>query len=106
MAEIHARRAFVVNSAAVPARKRRNPIAIVIRVAVVTVAFGVLGLAFGGLLGIIAISVINLAGEPTNMSMVLFTGAMPGAVIGALVGLVVIVRSETRAAGTRATEGA
>jgi hypothetical protein len=97
MAEIHARGAFVVNSAAVPARKRANPIAILIRVVVVTVAFGVLGLAFGGLLGIIAISVINLAGETTDMSMALFAGAMPGAVIGVLVGLVVIVRSEHRA---------
>ena len=86
-----------MNSAAVPARKRANPIAILIRVVVVTVAFGVLGLAFGGLLGIIAISVINLAGAPTDMSMALFAGAMPGAVIGALVGLVVIVRSERRA---------
>ena len=97
MAEIHARGAFVVNSAAVPARKRANPIAILIRVVVVTFAFGVLGFAFGGLLGIIAISVINLAGAPTDMSMALFAGAMPGAVIGALVGLVVIVRSERRA---------
>lgn len=86
-----------MNSAAVPARKRANPIAILIRVVVVTVAFGVLGLAFGGLLGIIAISVINLAGETTDMSMALFAGAMPGAVIGVLVGLVVIVRSEHRA---------
>ena len=86
-----------MNSAAVPARKRPNPIAVLLRVVIVTVAFGVLGLAFGGLLGIIAISVINLAGEPTDMSMALFTGAMPGAVIGALVGLVVIVRSESRA---------
>ena len=86
-----------MNSAAVPARKRTNPIAILIRVVVVTVAFGVLGFAFGGLLGIIAISVINLAGAPTDMSMALFAGAMPGAVIGVLVGLVVIVRSEHRA---------
>jgi hypothetical protein len=97
MEEIHARGAFVVNSAAVPARKRANPIAILVRVVVVTFAFGVLGLGFGGLLGIIAISVINLAGEPTDMYMALFAGAMPGAVIGALVGLVVIVRSERRA---------
>jgi hypothetical protein len=97
MAEIHARGAFVVNSAAVPARKRANPIAILMRVAAVTVAFGVLGLGLGGLLGIIAISVINLVGEPTDMYMALFAGAMPGAVIGALVGLVVIVRSERRA---------
>lgn len=97
MAEIHARGAFVVNSAAVPARKRANPIAILIRVVVVTFAFGVLGFAFGGLLGIIAISVINLAGAPTDMSMALFAGAMPGAVIGVLVGLVVIVKSEHRA---------
>ena len=86
-----------MNSAAVPARKRANPIAILIRVVVVTFAFGVLGLGFGGLLGIIAISVINLAGAPTDMSMALFAGAMPGAVIGVLVGLVVIVRSEHRA---------
>jgi len=97
MAEIHERGAFVVNSAAVPARKRANPIAILIRVVVVTFAFGVLGFAFGGLLGIIAISVINLAGAPTDMSMALFAGAMPGAVIGVLVGLVVIVKSEHRA---------
>ena len=86
-----------MNSAAVPTRKRSNPIAVLVRVVVVTVAFGVLGLGFGGLLGILAISVINLAGEPTDMSMALFAGAMPGAVIGALVGLVVIVRSERRA---------
>ena len=97
MAEIHPRGAHALNTAAAPARKRPNPVLILVRVIVVTIAFGVLGMGVGGLLGIISISVINLAGELTDMSMALFAGALPGAVIGALVGLVVIIRSERSA---------
>jgi hypothetical protein len=66
-------------------------------VVVVTLAFGVLGLGIGGLLGIIAISVINMAGEVTDMSFALFAGGVPGAAIGLLVGFAIIVRSEQAA---------
>lgn len=83
-----------MNAEAAPARRRPNPVAVLIRIVVVTIAFGVLGLGVGGLLGIISISIISLVGEHTDMSMALFAGALPGAVIGALVGLALIVRSE------------
>lgn len=86
-----------MNTAAAPARQRPNPMLVVIRVVVATIAFAVLGLGFGGLLGVIAVSVINLAGEPTDMFMALFAGGLPGAVIGGLVGLVTIIRSEAHA---------
>jgi hypothetical protein len=71
-----------------------NPLAIAVRVIVITLAFAILGLGAGGLFGIIAVSVINLAGEPVNMYLALFAGGVPGALIGAVVGLVLIIRSE------------
>ncbi len=85
-----------MSTAPAPSRRRPNPIAVLVRVVVVTVAFGVLGLGVGGLLGIIAITVINMAGQPTDMYLALFFGALPGAVIAAAVGLVMIVRSERK----------
>ena len=86
-----------MNSAALPARRRPNPVLVLVRVAIVTVAFGVLGLGVGGLIGIIGIAIINAAGVATDMSLVLFVGAMPGAVIGLAFGLLMIVRSERQA---------
>ena len=86
-----------MNSAAVPARRRPNPVLVLVRVIVVTVAFAVLGLGVGGLMGIIGVSIMNAAGAPTDMEMAIFVGAMPGAVIAAAIGLVVIVRSERKA---------
>jgi hypothetical protein len=86
-----------LSEAAAPARRKPNLVLALVRVIVMTVAFGVLGMGVGGLLGIIAVAVINMAGVATDMSMALFAGAMPGAVIGALMGFAVIVRSERQA---------
>ena len=85
-----------MNSASSPVRKRSNAFAIVARVVVMTAAFGVLGLGLGGLMGILAVSIMNLAGQQIDMEMALFAGGVPGAAIGVLVGLVIIVRSERR----------
>lgn len=68
-----------------------------IRVVVITLAFAILGLGLGGFFGIVALSIINLSGEPMNMFLALFAGGVPGAVIGAAVGLVLILRSERQA---------
>lgn len=73
-----------------------------VRVIVVTVAFGVLGMGVGGLMGIIGISIMNAAGIATDMDLAIFVGALPGAVIAAVVGLVVIVRSERQNLRARA----
>ena len=78
-------------------RRRPNPVLVVVRVIVVTVAFAVLGLGVGGLMGIIGVSIINAAGVPTDMYMALFAGAIPGGLIAGAIGFVVIVRSEKRA---------
>jgi glucose-6-phosphate-specific signal transduction histidine kinase len=87
-----------VTGAAQPVRKRRvNPIAVLVRVVVITIAFGVLGGGLGVLMGIIGISVINLAGEHTDMGMALFVGALPGLVIGAAVGMIIVISSERKA---------
>jgi hypothetical protein len=95
MAKVHARGAASVTSAS-PARKRSNPLAILVRVVVMTAAFGVLGLGLGGLMGIVAVSVMNLTGLHVDMDMALFAGGMPGAVIGLVGGLVVMVHSERK----------
>ena len=90
-----------MSSAAAPLPRRPNPVLVLIRVLVVTVAFGILGLGFGGLMGIIGVSIINAVGVTinavgvtTDMDMALFAGGLPGAVIGLLAGFVVMVRSE------------
>ena len=90
-------------TSASPVRRRSNPFAILVRVVVLTAAFGVLGLAVGGLMGILAVSIMNLAGQHIDMDMALFAGGMPGAVIGLVGGLVVIVNSERKQL-RRATE--
>ena len=108
-----------MSSAAAPAPRRPNPVAVLIRVVVVTLAFGVLGLGIGGLLGIIAKSttrlpsastiasrgssrgrtaaMVNPSGNTADMSFALFAGGVPGAAIGLLVGFAIIVRSEQAA---------
>ena len=85
-----------MSTAAAPARKRFNPLAFVVRVVVITIAFGVLGGGIGVLMGIVGISIINLAGQQTDMGMALFVGALPGVAIGACVGFVVILGSERK----------
>ncbi len=85
-----------MNSAATPVRRRPNPAVVLIRVIVVTVAFGVLGGGVGGVMGIIGVAIINAAGVPTNMYMAIIAGVIPGALIAGVVGLVVIVRSERK----------
>ena len=85
-----------MNSASSPVRKRSNPFAIVARVVVMSAAFGVLGLGLGGLMGILAVSIMNLAGQQIDMEMALFAGGVPGAAIGLVGGLVVMVNSERK----------
>ena len=87
-----------MSTSAVPGRRPTNLALVLIRIVVVTFAFGVLGMALGGLLGIVAISVINLAGEHTDMSFALFFGVMPGAAIGAVFGAAMMIKSEIWAA--------
>jgi hypothetical protein len=88
-----------VSTAATPApRDRSNPIAVLVRIIVITVAFGILGGGLGALMGILGISIINLAGEHTDMGLAIFVGALPGLVIGAIVGFVVVIAWERRAA--------
>lgn len=86
-----------MSAAAQPVPHGPNPIAILIRIIVITIAFAILGLGLGGFFGIVALSVINLTGEPINMYMALFAGGFPGALIGGVVGLVLIIRSERMA---------
>ncbi len=87
-----------MSSAPAPARRRRtNPFAVVVRVVVITVAFGVLGGGIGVLMGILGISVINMVGEHTDMGLALFVGALPGLAIGAVVGFIIVIGSERKA---------
>jgi glucose-6-phosphate-specific signal transduction histidine kinase len=83
-----------MSSAALPIGRRPNPVLVVIRVIVVAIAFGVLGGGVGGLMGIVGVSIINLAGIATDMYMALFAGVIPGALIGLTAGLGLIIRSE------------
>ena len=85
-----------MSTAASPVPRRPNPILILVRVMVVTVAFAVLGGGVGALMGIIGVAVTNAAGVPTDMQMAICAGAMPGAAISAVVGLVVIIVSERK----------
>jgi hypothetical protein len=74
-----------------------NPVGIVLRIAIITGAFAILGLGLGGFFGIVGLSIIKLTGEAVDMYMALFVGGLPGAVIGAAVGFVLILRSEREA---------
>ena len=86
-----------MSAAAQPVPRPPNPIAMLIRIVVITIAFAILGLGVGGLFGIVALSIINLTGEPMNMTLALFAGGLPAAAVGAVVGLILILRSERRA---------
>jgi hypothetical protein len=86
-----------MSAEAVRARRKPSLVLALVRIVVFTAAFAVLGFALGGLMGIVAIAVINLAGERTDMVMALFAGALPGAGIGLAVGFIVMVRSEMKA---------
>jgi hypothetical protein len=83
-------------TSASPVRKRSNPFAILVRIIVLTIASGILGLGVGGFMGIVAVSIMNVAGQHIDMDMALFAGGMPGAVIGLVGGLVVMVNSERK----------
>lgn len=91
-----------MSTAAAPVpRRRSNPVVALIRFLIITVAFAILGGGLGTLMGIVGLSIINVAGEHTNMGLALFFGALPGLVIGALAGMVVIIIFERRAARER-----
>lgn len=95
-----------MSTTAQPAVHAPNPIAILIRVVVITLAFAILGLGLGGFFGILGLSVANLAGERVDMILALFAGGVPGAMIGGVLGLVLIVRSERKALRKDATRAA
>lgn len=76
------------------AHQTPNPVGILIRIVIITGAFAILGLGLGGFFGIVAVSIIRMAGQSVDMYLALFAGGLPGAVIGAAVGLVLILRSE------------
>lgn len=76
------------------AHRAPNPVGILLRIVIITGAFAILGLGLGGFFGIVALSIIKLFGEAADMYLALFAGGLPGAVIGAVVGLVLILRSE------------
>ncbi len=81
-------------TAAVP--RRPSTAALVVRVVVVTFAFGVLGFALGGLLGIIVLGTMQATGVPENMHAAFSGFAVPGGIVGALAGLAAMLYSEKR----------
>ena len=71
-------------------------VALVARVVVVTVLFTILGFAVGGLIGVVSITIMRAAHLPINVQQALWFGAVPGAVLGAIAGVMVIAISERR----------
>jgi hypothetical protein len=78
---------------------------VLVRVVVITVAGMVLGLALGGLLGIIVLATLNATGVPENMAAALYSYGVPGAVIGGIAGFAVIVWSERKARAAADSSG-
>jgi hypothetical protein len=78
---------------------------VVARFVVIAIAFGVLGFAIGGFVGIIMTAVTNATGM-TQQSMLaaLWVFAIPGGVFGVIAGAVITVLQETR--WKRGTSGA
>lgn len=70
---------------------------VIVRVVVVTILFTMLGFALGGLIGVASISIMQAAHLPISLQDALWFGAIPGAVLGFVAGLVVITISERRA---------
>ncbi len=66
------------------------------RIVLVTALFAILGFAVGGFLGIVSISVMRASHIPITMQNALWFGSIPGAVLGAIAGFVVITVSERR----------
>jgi hypothetical protein len=69
-------------------------IGLVARLVVVTLLFTILGFAVGGLIGVVSISIMHAAHLPINVQEALWFGAMPGAVLGMIAGVVIITISE------------
>lgn len=76
-------------------RRRPSRFLMAVRVVVLTVAFTLLGFAFGGLLGIVCVAILRAMGNNLDMYMAI-GGAVPGAGIGAVVGFVIALVSERR----------
>jgi hypothetical protein len=72
-------------------------IGLITRVLLVTALFTMLGFALGGFLGILSIGIMRAAHIPINLQDALWFGAIPGGIIGAIAGLVIITISERRA---------
>jgi hypothetical protein len=62
-----------------------------------TLLFGLLGFALGALAGIVALAALNAAGSPYNMQLALRVGALPGAALGMIAGVVMTAVFERRA---------
>jgi pilus assembly protein TadC len=72
---------------------------VAIRVVLVTVLFTLLGFAVGGFLGVVSVIVMRAAHLPISVQGALWFGAIPGGVLGMIVGRVIISVSEKRARG-------
>jgi hypothetical protein len=85
-----------VNPAAARPARRRRTLGMIVRVVIVTGAVAGLGFALAGLLGIIVMATMNATGAPENMQAALWAYAIPGGILGAVVGFAVIVWSERK----------
>jgi hypothetical protein len=74
-----------------------NFIKVVFRVVLLTVLFTILGFALGGLIGILSITLMRAAHILIGIQDAIWFGAVPGAMLGCIAGLVIISVSERRA---------
>jgi hypothetical protein len=73
----------------------------VFRVGLMTALFTLLGFALGALAGIVTLGALNAFGSPHDMHLALPLGALPGAAVGFVTGLVMNRVFERRAKRAR-----
>lgn len=74
---------------------------VMFRVGLMTALFTLLGFALGGLAGILTLAALNAVGSPRDMHLALPLGALPGAAVGLVTGLVMNQVFERRAKRAR-----